>query len=365
VARKQTVRRKPLPQPVTDPVATARAARLRYVNDDEPGIRRRRHGKGWTYLDPEGKVIRDRAVRARIEALAIPPAWTDVWICADDRGHIQATGRDAKGRKQYRYHPRWQEVRDQTKFERMLLFGQALPRIRERVQRDLSLPGLPREKVLAAVVALLGSTFIRIGNPEYARSNDSIGLTTMRDEHVSIRGSRIRFKFRGKSGREHAIDLSDRRLARIVKRCQDVEGQALFQYTDDDGNPRAVTSSDVNQYLREISNEEFSAKDFRTWGGTTLALSVLGALDSFENQSQFRQNVMEMYRTVAAQLGNTVAVCRKYYIHPAVLIAYEKNELPSLLDEKAPPLDETDRLSLSHCERVVMALLLQAAEAAG
>lgn len=362
--RKKRTRRQTPPQIDTDPIAAARAARLRYVNDGEPGIHRRRSGKGWSYYDANGKLIRDAAVRERISALAIPPAWTDVWICADANGHIQATGRDAKGRKQYRYHPRWQEARDQTKFDRMMLFGQTLPKIREHVEQDMSLPGLPREKVLAAVVALLGSTFIRIGNPEYARNNDSFGLTTMRDEHVEIHGSKIHFEFRGKSGKEHAVDLRDRRLVRIIKRSQDVEGQALFQYTDADGNSHAVTSSDVNRYLRDISGQDFTAKDFRTWGGTTLAVAALGNLDPFENQTQYRHNVMEMYRAVAAQLGNTVAVCRKYYVHPAVIVAYEQNDLQPLLD-RAAPSDEGDRLSLAHCERAVMELLVGRAASGG
>ena len=340
-----------------DPRRMARAARLRYVNDDEPGISRRRAGKGWAYYDANGKLIRDREVRERITSLVIPPAWTDVWICADEDGHIQATGRDDRGRKQYRYHPRWHEVRGQTKFERMAQFGEALPRIRERVESDLRRKGLPREKVLAAVVSLLGSTFIRVGNSEYARNNDSYGLTTMQDEHVEINGSKIHFEFRGKSGKEHAVDLRDRRLARIVKACQDVPGQALFQYTDPDGNPHAVTSSDVNAYLREISGEPFTAKDFRTWGGTTLAVAALGVLEPFETEAQLKKTLVQMYREVASTLGNTVAVCRKYYVHPAVIDAYEQGRLTGVLAQTAPSLNGNGQVSPERCEAAVMALL--------
>src|SRR5579871_6214876 len=249
-----------------DPKAQAKAADLRYVNDDEPGITRKKSGRGFVYTGANGERVHDKATLERIRALVIPPAWTDVWICPDPDGHIQVTGRDAKGRKQYRYHERWREVRDQTKFDRMIAFGEALPKIRERVQADLSLRGLPREKVLAAVVQLLGSTFIRIGNSEYARDNDSYGLTTMLDDHVDIHGATLHFEFRGKSGKEHAIDLKDRRLAQIVKRSQDIPGEQLFQYADADGTNHAITSSDVNAYIHEISGgADFTAKDFRTW----------------------------------------------------------------------------------------------------
>jgi DNA topoisomerase-1 len=310
------------------PQAQARAADLRYVNDDEPGIARQRSGRGFAYIAPGGGRVRDKATLERIAALVIPPAWTDVWICADPDGHIQVTARDAKGRKQYRYHERWREVRDQTKFDRMIAFGEALPRIRERVQADLSRRDLERERVLAAVVQLLGSTFIRVGNSEYARSNDSYGLTTLHDEHVDIHGSTLHFEFRGKSGKEHAIDLKDRRLAKIVKRSQDVLGQHLFQYRDGNGNFHAVTSSDVNAYIREISGADFTAKDFRTWGGTTLALLTLAGFDPCEDERQAKKNVAETIRQVAEQLGNTTAVCRKYYVHPAVIGCYLRGDLP-------------------------------------
>ncbi len=310
-----------------DPRAQAKAADLRYVNDDEPGITRKKSGRGFVYTGSNGERIRDKATLERIRALVIPPAWTDVWICADPDGHIQATGRDAKGRKQYRYHERWREVRDQTKFDRMIAFGEALPKIRARVQADLTLPGLPREKVLAAVVQLLGATFIRIGNPEYARDNDSYGLTTLHDDHVEINGSTLHFEFRGKSGKEHAIDLKDRRLAKIVKRSQDIPGEHLFQYTDADGTPHAITSSDVNAYIREISGADFTAKDFRTWGGSTLALYELAGFDPCEDEKQVKHNITTMVKSVAKQLGNTPTVSRKYYIHPAVIDCYSSGEL--------------------------------------
>jgi DNA topoisomerase-1 len=314
-----------------DPKIQAKAADLRYVNDDEPGITRRRAGRGFVYTGANGERIRDRDVLERIKALVIPPAWTEVWICPDPDGHIQATGRDAKGRKQYRYHERWREVRDQTKFERMMAFGAVLPKIRQKVQEDLALPGLPREKVLAAVVELLGSTFIRVGNEEYARDNDSYGLTTLHDDHVEISGATMHFEFRGKSGKDHAIDLKDKRLAKIVKRSQDVPGESLFQYADENGEYHAVTSSDVNAYIREISGADFTAKDFRTWGGTTLALLELAGLDPCDSESAAKRNISAMVKNVAAQLGNTTAVCRKYYIHPAVIECYMRGDLAQYL----------------------------------
>ena len=339
------------PKIITDPEKAARAADLRYVNDDEPGITRKRAGKGFTYIAPEGTKLTDKEALERIKALAIPPAYTEVWICATEDGHIQATGRDEKGRKQYRYHPRWNEFREQTKFERMLLFGQALPTIRQRVEQDLARPGLPREKVLAAVVALLGTTFIRVGNSEYARDNDSFGLTTMQDNHVDVSGSEIHFEFRGKSGKEHVIDLKDRRLAKIVKRSQDLPGEHLFQYKDEEGNVRAVTSTDVNAYLREITGQDFTAKDFRTWGGTTMALLALRGLPPAENQTALKKNVSQMTREVAAQLGNTVTVCRKYYIHPRVIERYMEGSLAKFTDPEAIPPGLTPE------EGEVMALL--------
>jgi DNA topoisomerase-1 len=308
--------------PSAEPVEAAREAGLRYVVDTIPGIRRKKAGKSFAYVDADGRAIRDPEALARIKALAIPPAWTDVWICPSPRGHLQATGRDARGRKQYRYHARWRAVRDEAKYERMLAFGRALPRIRQRVQEDMSRPGLPRDKVLAAIVRLLEATLIRVGNEEYARQNRSFGLTTLRDRHVSVEGSTVRFKFRGKSGIQHETGLRDRRLARIVRRCQDVPGQELFQYVDQDGTHRSVESADVNDYLREVAGEGFTAKDFRTWAGTVLAATALRELEEFDSETQAKKNVVRAIERVAERLGNTPAVCRKCYVHPAVIDAY-------------------------------------------
>jgi DNA topoisomerase-1 len=258
----------------------------------------------------------------RIRSLVIPPAWTNVWICANPNGHLQATGRDARGRKQSRYHPRWREVRDETKYHRMLLFGNALPAIRNRVEQDLALPGLPRDKVLAAIVRLLETTFIRVGNQEYAKENGSYGLTTLRNKHVSVKGATVTFDFKGKSGREHTIDLHDRRLAAIIKRCHDMPGYELFQYIDPEGNRHSIDASDVNDYLRQITNEDFTAKDFRTWAGTVLACAMLHELEPPETQTQAKKNVVEAIKRVANRLGNTPSVCRKCYVHPAVLESY-------------------------------------------
>jgi DNA topoisomerase-1 len=312
----------PPPELISDPVESAQAAGLRYVSDIQPGIRRKRAGTGFTYVGPDGKTIHDAAELARIRSLAIPPAYTDVWICSSPNGHIQATGRDARGRKQYRYHPKWREVRDETKFGRMLAFSEGLPAIRARVERDLSLPGLPREKVLATVVRLLESTCIRVGNDEYAKSNRSFGLTTLQDRHVEISGSNLRFEFRGKSGKVHKVDLNDRRLARIVQRCQALPGEDLFQYVDDDGVRQTVGSGDVNDYIREISGQEFTAKDFRTWNGTLLAVAALKEVGAWTSQRQAKSHVLRAIDRVAEQLNNTRAVCRKYYVHPAVFESY-------------------------------------------
>ncbi len=307
---------------VRDPAESAQAAGLRYVSDMMPGIRRKRAGSGFSYVGPDGKVIKNPAELARIRTLAIPPAYTDVWICPVPNGHIQATGRDARGRKQYRYHPKWREARDETKFGRILAFSEVLPRIRKRVQRDLGRQGLPREKVLATVVQLLDCTGIRIGNDEYARANRSFGLTTLRDRHVEISGSNIRFEFRGKSGKTHSVSLTDRRLARIVQRCQALPGEDLFQYIDDEGVRQTIGSGDVNEYLREISGQEFTAKDFRTWSGTRLAVAALTEIGTWTSQRQAKSNVLRAIDSVAEQLNNTRAVCRKYYIHPCVFESY-------------------------------------------
>jgi DNA topoisomerase-1 len=306
---------------LADSRKAARAARLRYVNDDDPGITRRRAGRGFSYRDPDGARITDAAETRRIAALAIPPAWTDVWISPNPNGHILATGRDAKGRKQYRYHPRWRAIRDGSKYERTLEFAKVLPRIRARVREDLARPGLPREKVLATVVQLLETTLIRVGNDEYAKANRSYGLTTLRDKHVDITGTRVRFSFRGKSGKDHEVGLRDRRLARIIKRCEELPGERLFQYLDESGTRQPIESSDVNDYIREAAGDDFTAKDFRTWMGTVLAAEALQAVREFDSEAAGRKHVVAAIEQVAKTLGNTAAVCRKCYVHPAVLDA--------------------------------------------
>jgi DNA topoisomerase-1 len=292
---------------------------------------RRRSGRGFAYADHAGTTVHDQRTLRRIRALAIPPAWTNVWICAAENGHLQATGRDARGRKQYRYHPRWRQVRDETKYERMLFFGKALPLIRGQVEADLARSGMPRERVLATVVRLLEATLMRVGNEEYARANHSFGLTTLTDRHVDVDGSRIRFHFRGKSGKAHDITLSDRKIARLVHRCRDLPGQHLFQYLDESGTPQPVESADVNEYLRTITGQDFTAKDFRTWAGTLLAAQQLRSppppADEAEPGAAPAPALGVAIASVAARLGNTVAVCRKSYIHPAVLQAYREPEL--------------------------------------
>jgi DNA topoisomerase I len=317
---------------ILDPVEASRLAGLRYVSDAKPGFTRKRRGKSFQYFDADGKPIRDKDEIARIKSLVIPPAWTDVWICPRANGHLQATGRDARGRKQSRYHPRWREVRDENKYERMKLFGETLPTIRSRVEKDLALPGLPRDKVLATIVRLLETTFIRVGNEEYAKENHSYGLTTMRNKHVDVEGSTVRFKFKGKSGKNHNIDLNDRRLARIVKRCLDLPGYELFQYIDDDESLRAVDSSDVNDYLRSITEQQFTAKDFRTWAGTVLACLALREFEAFQSETEAKRNIVQAIKSVAEKLGNTPAVCRKCYVHPAVLECYNAGELLKTLE---------------------------------
>jgi DNA topoisomerase I len=304
---------------------------LRYVTDNTPGIRRVRAGKGFRYLDAQGRTVRNAETLIRIRSLAIPPAWENVWICPADNGHLQATGRDARGRKQYRYHPEWRAKQEETKYERMTAFAGALDAIRRRTRLDLARPGLPREKVLAALVQLLEKTLIRVGNEEYARDNGSFGLTTFRNRHVKVNGSRVSFRFRGKSGKEHEIGLDDPRLAAIVRRCRDLPGQELFAYVDDDGNVRDIGSSDVNDYLREITGEDFTAKDFRTWAGTVLAARALKEYLDFDSPTAAKRNVNVAVEAVASVLGNTKAVCRKSYIHPKVIDCYMEGKLPKLL----------------------------------
>ena len=303
--------------------------RLRRSDPSRPGYTRRRAGRGWVYLDADGQRISDPATVDRIRALVIPPAWRDVWICPYPNGHLQATGRDARGRKQYRYHPQWRHVRDAAKYDRVVDVGRALPRIRERVKQDLALPGMPREKVLAAVVQLLDDTLMRVGNAEYARLNESFGATTIRNEHVTVRGQTVLFTFRGKSGRHHELTVVDRRLARIVGRCQALPGQELFAYVDDDGMARDVGSQDVNEYLREIAmDDRLSAKDLRTLGGTVLAAQALAEADPPASTTEAKTAIADAVRRVAADLGNTAAVARSAYIHPAVIDAFTDGTLP-------------------------------------
>jgi DNA topoisomerase-1 len=319
------------------PREAATAAGLRYVSDRSPGIRRRKAGKGFAYTNGDGSAVHDPKAHARIRSLVIPPAWTDVWICADPRGHIQAVGRDARGRKQYRYHPRWRESRDEAKYGRMVAFGKTLPRIRARVDGDLARSGLTREKVLAAVVRLLERTLIRVGNEEYARANRSFGLTTLRSHHVDVAGRRIRFQFRGKSGKKHAIGIEDGGLSRIVRRCQELPGQELFQYVDGSGHRRSLKSDDVNRYLRAITGQPFTAKDFRTWGGTVRAAFSLAQHEPVTALAKARKNVIHTIEEVAKRLGNTPSISRKCYVHPAVVESYMEGVLRQALGRRRRP----------------------------
>ena len=333
----------------------AREAGLVYASDFEPGIRRVRKGKGFAYFDPHGKRVTDSDTLDRIANLAIPPAWKDVWISTKPRGHLQTTGRDARGRKQNRYHARWHKIRDADKFARLLGFARALPRIRRRVTRDLRQQGLPREKVVATIVRLLEMTFARIGNEEYARQNGSFGLTTLRDRHVKVKGATVRFLFKGKSGSEVEVGITNRRVASVVKRCEELPGQMLFQYIDPAGDRRTVTSDDVNQYLRETSGEDYTAKDFRTWGATVLAASALRDVVSFESDTEAKHNVVAAIDSVARRLGHTRAVCRRSYVHPAVIDTYLEGSLESVLSL----VDGRAHRNLKAEEAAVIALLKQ------
>lgn len=313
-----------------DPTLLAELPRdLHYVDDTQPGIRRKKWRGKFRYFDVQGVRITCADEIQRLDALAVPPAYTDVWICADPRGHLQATGRDARGRKQYRYHPRWREVRDSDKYGRLQAFGKALPALRKKLEAQIAEPGFTREKVLATVVLLLDATLIRIGNTQYARDNKSYGLTTLRTRHVEITGSEIQFQFRGKSGVEHQISVKDRRLAKVVKRCQELPGQNLFQYLDENGTRRTLSSSDVNAYLHSLTGADFTAKDYRTWAGTAMALAVLRELE-WQPESDAKRHVVAMVKDVSRQLGNTPAVCRKCYIHPAVLEHFSLGQLSRL-----------------------------------
>ncbi|HTH74753.1 MAG TPA: DNA topoisomerase IB [Trinickia sp.] len=317
------------PAPAPDAAHAALPADLCYVDDRGPGITRKLVRGHFVYFDPQGKRIRDEAQIKRINALAVPPAYADVWICPDPLGHLQATGRDARGRKQYRYHARWREIRDATKYERMAAFGDALPRIRARVARDLRLPGMPWEKVVATVVRLLDVTLVRVGSAEYARDNQSFGLTTLRKRHAAVRAGHLRFRFRGKSGVEHEVEVDDPRVAHIVRQCMGLPGRELFQYIDEDGGRRPVGSADINDYLREASGADFTAKDYRTWAGSVFTLAALRGIE-VASVAQARKHMVETVKRVAATLRNTPAVCRRCYIHPAVIEAFEAGELAAL-----------------------------------
>ncbi|SRR5579884_1128343 len=351
-------------QETVSPLESAKEAGLHYVSDTQPGIRRKRVGKHFSYIDLNGKPVHDQEKLKRLRGLAIPPAWTNVWICPDPRGHIQATGRDAKGRKQYRYHSAWRKIRDETKYERMIAFGHALPLIRERVTHDLALPGLPREKVLATIIRLLDETAIRIGNQEYARENDSFGLTTMREDHVEVEGASIHFQFRGKGGKQFNLDIKDRRLARIVKKCQDLPGQELFHYIDSDGHASVISSEDVNDYLQQITGQDFTAKDFRTWAGTIIATGALLDAEPYETKTEAKKNVVHAIDVAAQYLGNTPAICRKCYVHPEIIEAYLNGALKnSGRPQSAPSQQEKKHQQslegLRPEERSVLALLEQ------
>ena len=312
---------------IVDPRDAAESAGLIYVSDDHPGITRHRAGKGFYFKKPDGGRVSDADTIARIKHLAIPPAYKDVWICLDPKGHIQATGRDDKGRKQYRYHPAFREVRESVKYEHVTAFGAALPAIRAKVREHMSMRGLPREKVLATVVYLLERTLIRVGNEGYVKENESYGLTTLRDRHVDVEGSALHFEFKGKSNKMWRLDVKDRRVAKIIRECQDLPGQHLFQYLDHDGNRHGVTSHDVNQYLHEISGKDITAKDFRTWHGTVLAALALHEFESFDSQAKAKKNVRAAIERVSSRLGNTATICRKCYVHPEVLNSYMSGEL--------------------------------------
>jgi DNA topoisomerase-1 len=340
----------------------AEEAGLRYVSDDQPGYTRKAKGDDFEYFDMDGKPIRDEQRLLRIKRIGVPPAYTDVWICPSANGHIQATGRDARRRKQYRYHERWREIRDENKYEKMAAFGEALPKIRRRVQRDLKLPGLQRDKVLATIVQLLERTFIRVGNDEYARENKSFGLTTMKDRHVDVKGSNMRFRFRGKSGIKHDVDVTDRHIAKIISKLQDLPGQELFQYVDEEGEVRDITSQDVNDYLREITGEDFTAKDFRTWAGTVMAAIALNAVGEFETKKQAKTNIKNAISAVSAVLRNTPAICRKCYVHPAVFESYLSGNAIEGLKLRTAEAIENEDVDLRTSEKAILTFLQERLE---
>ncbi|WP_349370935.1 DNA topoisomerase IB [Salinarimonas sp.] len=342
---------------VVDPVDAAQSAGLTYVQDDEPGIRRRKSGKGFTFLDPKGRTITDPDELRRLKSLAVPPAYTDVWISPDPNGHIQATGRDARGRKQYRYHPKFREVRDTTKFEHLVAFAEALPRIRERVDADMRKRKLSREKVLATLVHLLETTLIRVGNADYARRNQTHGLTTLGEDHVDVEGESLRFVFRGKGGKEWRLKMRDRRVARTVRMLEDLPGQRLFQWVDDEGERHSVESADVNAYLREITGQDVTAKDFRTWGGTVLAALALKEFEGFDSQAKAKKQLKAAIEHVAARLGNTPTICRKCYVHPEILSAHLEGALADAVTREAERALKGELEGLEPEEAAVLGML--------
>ncbi len=344
-------------QAIVDPKDAAESAGLVYVSDEQRGIQREAAGESFRYLKPNGEALTEDAVLERIRKLAIPPAWTDVWICPKANGHLQATGRDARRRKQYKYHPQFREVRESTKYEHMLEFARTLPAIRARLAEHMALRGLPREKVLATVVHLLETTLIRVGNDDYARNNKSYGLTTLRNPHVKVNGSELRFQFKGKSGKTWRLQVKDRRVAKIVKACQDLPGQELFQYLDENGETKDVTSADVNAYLREITGRDITAKDFRTWAGTVLAALALREFEAFDTQASAKKNLRDAIEQVAARLGNTPTICRKCYVHPELLAAYTEGALRLDVKERVEEELRGDIASLKPEEAAVLGLL--------
>ena len=347
----------PEAQAIVDPCDAAESAGLRFVSDEQPGIRRQRAGKRFTFVTPNGETIRDEATLKRIRKLAIPPAYSDVWICPRADGHIQATGRDAKGRKQYRYHPQFRAVRESTKYEHMMEFARSLPAIRARIVEHMALRGLPREKVLATVVHLLETTLIRVGNDDYAKQNKSYGLTTLRNPHVKVDGAELRFQFKGKSGKTWRLQIKDRRIAKIVKACQDLPGQELFQYLDENGERKDVASADVNAYLREITGRDVTAKDFRTWAGTVLAALALQEFANFDTQATVKKNVRAAIERVAARLGNTPTICRKCYVHPEILSLYAEGALLLQVKDRVEGELREDLATLKPEEFAVLSLL--------
>ncbi len=340
-----------------DPKKTAQAAGLVYVNDEKPGITRKRSGKGFRYDNVQGGKVDDAPTLVRIRALAVPPAWTDVWICPKSNGHLQATGRDARGRKQYRYHARFREVRETTKYQHMLAFAESLPVIRAKVQEHLALRKLSREKVLATVVHLLETTLIRVGSDEYARTNKSYGLTTLENRHVEVNSSALKFNFKGKSGKVWKLDVRDRRIAKVIRACQDLPGQELFQYVDDDGHIQDVTSSDVNDYLREVTRADITAKDFRTWHGTVLAAMALAEFEKFDSAAGAKRNVRDAIQKVAGRLGNTPTICRKCYVHPEIISTFLEGSLLLEVKERVEEELRDDLATLQPEEVAVLTLL--------